>query len=144
MSQSTHNTPATNCTGQESSLAARLDGQTGINAIVGALYFNILQDNRIAHFFNEVAVDQVIAHQRLFLGAALGANTQYSGRDLTTAHAALVREQGLNTTHFDALLENLQVTLIDLKLDADLRNEVIAKLRGLRTQVFGGEVPAKD
>ena len=40
-----------------------------------------------------------------------GAHGEYSGPDLATAHAHLIRERGLKPAHFDIVAGHLQVAL---------------------------------
>ena len=44
---------------------------------------------------------------------------------------------GLNDGHFDAALEQINATLVELNVPADLVSEVMAAAEGLRADVLG-------
>ncbi len=121
------------------SLLARIGGAEAVDTLVGALYFNILNDPRLAHFFRHVSVDRVVAHQRQFLLAALAGDAAPEGMivSLATAHARLIEAEGLGHRHFDALIENLDQTLRDLEVPEYEACEVVAVLAATRSQIFG-------
>jgi hemoglobin len=119
-----------------SELYERVGGAGSIDALVGAFYFNVLRDERVAHFFRDVSVNRVIHHQRLFLTEALGGGRGYAGRSLAAAHSRLIAEAGLKPEHFDAVIEILATTLTDLEVDEDAAQEVIDRVASLRGQIF--------
>ena len=103
----------------------RIGGEAAVNAAVDIFYNKILADTRINHFFKDVDMTAQLSKQKAFLTMAFGGPNTYSGKDLRTAHAPLVA-QGLNDTHFMAVAENLQATLEELNVPADLIGEVMA------------------
>lgn len=119
------------------SLLDEIGGEAALDALVGALYFNVLQDRRIAHFFAGTDVDAIRRHQRLFLEYALGGENNYRGRALGDAHRQLVDEQGLNESHFDAVIELLASTLHDLGYARETANRVTDRVSSLRAEVLG-------
>lgn len=119
------------------SLLESLGGEEAVDALVGALYFNILNDGRVARFFASVDVDVIRNHQRRFLTFALGGEDHYRGRGMREAHRRLVEEQGLDDSHFDAIVHILAATLADFDYPADLIREVIATVGTLRDEVLG-------
>lgn len=118
-------------------LLERIEATTSIETLVGALYFNILSDRRLAHFFEGVALDRVLAHQRRFLSVALGGGDRYAGRSLREAHRQLIENKGLQGQHFDAVIENLRMTLTDLDVTPAVVNEVVKVVKTTRAEVFG-------
>jgi hemoglobin len=68
---------------------------------------------------------------------AFGGPAEYKGRDLRTAHAGLVRTQGLSDLHFDAVVEHLRSTLIELGVPAELVKESLQIVGGTRNEVLG-------
>ena len=103
----------------------RIGGEAAVNAAVDIFYNKILADTRINHFFKDVDMTAQLSKQKAFLTMAFGGPNAYSGKDLRTAHAPLVA-QGLNDTHFMAVAENLQATLEELNVPANLIGEVMA------------------
>jgi hemoglobin len=65
-------------------------------------------------------------HQKAFLTYAFGGTDKYDGRYMREAHKELVEKQGLNGTHFDAVAEDLMITLKEMGVSDDLLEEVAA------------------
>ena len=75
-----------------------------------------------------------------FLTYAFGGATKWNGRGMKAAHSKLVKEQGLNDTHFDVIVELLSQTLGELGVASDLINEVQVICESVRDSVLGKEV----
>lgn len=114
----------------------QIGGEPAMQAAVEDFYRRVLADERIAHFFDDVDMEAQMAKQKAFLTFACGGPNQYTGRDMTSAHAALV-ERGLNDSHVDAVAENLNATLRSLGVDDDLVKQVIALADSVRDAVLG-------
>jgi len=85
------------------SLYDRLGGETAIEKAVDIFYKHVMADQRINHFFKGVDMKNLSRMQNAFLTTAFGGPNIYTGRALRAAHARLV-QQGLNDSHFDAVL----------------------------------------
>jgi len=120
-------------TARENSLYHKLGGQPAIHAAVEAFYVKVLADNRIKHFFADINMDKQRRKQKEFLSAAFGGPVPWAGKDLRKAHANL---PGLNETHFNAVAENLQKTLEDLKIKPELIQQVMAIAASTRDEVL--------
>lgn len=120
-------------TARESSLYQKLGGQPAIDAAVNLFYRKVLADSRIKHFFDDVNMDKQRRKQKEFLSAAFGGPVPYVGKDLRKAHANL---QGLNESHFNAVAENLQQTLEELKVPKELIDEAMSIAAGTKNQVL--------
>jgi len=118
------------------SLFEQIGGEAAVNAAVDVFYRKVLKDARIASFFDTVDMDAQRAKQKAFLTMAFGGPGNYTGKDMRTAHAHLVA-RGLNDTHFDAVAENLQRTLQDLKVAEPLIAQVLAIAESTRSDVLG-------
>jgi hemoglobin len=118
------------------SLYEQLGGAEAIEAAVEIFYRKVLQDPRIAHFFEDVDMDAQMAKQGAFLTLALGGPHRYTGRDMRAAHAPLVT-RGLNDTHFDAVVEHLGATLAELGAAPAAIREVAALCETLRADILG-------
>ena len=119
-----------------SSLFERLGGQGAIDVLVPLFYEKVLADDRVNQFFQGIDMDAQGAKVNAFLTIGLGGPNHYNGKDLREGHRHLVRE-GLNDGHFDAVLEQINTTLAELSVPADLASEVIAAAEGLRADVLG-------
>lgn len=117
------------------SLYEQLGGAPAVDAAVDVFYRKVLSDARISHFFDGVDMDQQIAKQRAFLTMAFGGPNKYTGKDLRSGHAHLVK-RGLNGDHFNAVAENLVATLEELKVPQPLIDQVVAIAVGARADVL--------
>ncbi len=118
------------------SLYERLGGGKAVDAAVELFYRKVLADGRIAHFFDGVDMDQQIAKQKSFLTMAFGGPNAYTGLDMRNAHKRLV-EKGLNDSHVDAVIENLDSTLRQLGVPENEIKEVAALADSVRGDVLG-------
>jgi hemoglobin len=118
------------------SLYDQIGGQAAVDAAVEIFYRKVLTDSRISHFFDDVDLDVQMGKQKAFLTMAFGGPNNYSGKDLRTGHAHLVK-RGLNGDHFQAVAENLNATLVELKVPQPLIDQVMAIAGGARADVLG-------
>jgi hemoglobin len=117
------------------SLYNRLGGTAAVDAAVDIFYRKVLADNRISRFFDGVDMDKQAAKQKAFLTMAFGGPNNYTGEDMRRGHAHLVK-QGLNDSHFDAVVENLGATLKELGVSDALIGEVAAIAETTRNDVL--------
>ncbi|MBE2293297.1 MAG: group 1 truncated hemoglobin [Phycisphaerales bacterium] len=116
-------------------LYEQLGGAAAVEAAVDIFYRKVLNDDSISHFFETVDMAAQRNKQKAFLTMVFGGPNQYSGKDMRSAHAHLVK-QGLNDAHFDAVAGHLQATLQDLNVPAGLIDEVIAIAASTRDDVL--------
>lgn len=120
----------------EQTLFERIGGEAAVNAAVDVFYRKVLADDRINKFFDGVDMDKQAAKQKAFLTMALGGPHSYTGKDMREGHAHLVK-QGLDDSHFDAVMENLGATLQELNVPGDLIAEAAAIAESTRNDVLG-------
>lgn len=118
------------------SLFEEIGGEGAVNAAVDIFYRKVLQDDRIKHFFAGVDMEKQAAKQKAFLTMALGGPHNYTGADMRRGHAHLVA-QGLNDSHFDAVMENLGATLTELNVPGHLIAQAAAIAESTRADVLG-------
>ncbi len=118
------------------SLFTEIGGEGAVNAAVDIFYRKVLKDDRIKRFFDGVDMNKQAAKQKAFLTMAFGGPHNYSGADMRKGHAHLVA-QGLNDTHFDAVMEHLGATLAELKVPAHLIAQAAAIAESTRKDVLG-------
>ena len=116
------------------SLYERLGGEPAVNAAVDVFYRKVLADPRISHFFTGVDMPRQIAKQKAFLTVAFGGPNHYTGKGLRNAHKHL---PGLDHTHFDAVMENLGATLVELGVPESEIKEAAAIAESVRGDVLG-------
>ena len=98
---------------EEATLYQQLGGDAAVDAAVDIFYRKVLSDDRISSFFEGVDMDRQAAKQKAFLTMAFGGPHSYTGLDMRRGHAHLVAN-GLNDSHFDAVVELLGQTLAEL------------------------------
>ena len=118
------------------SLYDRLGGAAAVDAAVDIFYRKVLADDRISRFFEGVDMDRQAAKQKAFLTMAFGGPNNYTGEDMRRGHAHLVA-QGLDDSHFDAVVEDLGATLKELGVSDALIGEVAAIAETTRNDVLG-------
>jgi len=117
-------------------LYEEIGGAPAVNAAVDIFYRKVLKDERISRFFTGVDMARQAAKQKAFLTMAFGGPANYSGQDMRKGHARLVSE-GLNDSHFDAVMENLGATLKELKVPDHLIAQAAAIAESTRKDVLG-------
>ena len=118
------------------SIYEKLGGEAAVNAAVDIFYRKVLRDDRIKHFFDNTDMTKQAAKQKAFLTMAFGGPHKYTGEDMRRGHAHLV-VQGLNDSHFDAVMEHLGATLTELKVPGNLIAKCAAIAESTRKDVLG-------
>lgn len=113
-----------------------LGGQPAVEAAVDIFYRKMLTDDRVARFFESVDMDRQAAKQKAFLTMVFGGPANYSGKDMTQAHAHLLAK-GLDDSHVTIVIEHLGGTLRELGVSDDLIGQVAALAESVRDDVLG-------
>ncbi len=111
----------------------RIGGAAAIEAAVEDFYERVMADDELAPYFDNTHFLRLKAHQRNFLGAALGGPEEYSGLEMSVAHSSL----GVTTAHFDKVVSHLAASLEALNVDPKTIDEVKAKLAPLKPLIVG-------
>ena len=119
------------------SLYDRIGGQAAVMAAVDLFYRKVLADELTRPFFIALDMQAQTKKQIAFMTWAFGGPAEYRGRDLTAAHAKLVKNQGLGDAHFDAVAKHLDATLRELGVDEGMIQEALTIVGGTRNQVLG-------
>ena len=122
------------------SLYSQLGGKAAIDAAVELFYKKVLADDRIKHFFEDINMDKQRRKQKAFLSAAFGGPIPWTGKNMREAHEGL---PNLNETHFNAVAENLQKTLEELKIKKELIDQVMAIAASTKDDVLNRKPAAK-
>lgn len=104
----------------------RIGGPAAVQLAVDKFYERVLQDDRVKHFFEGIDMARQREHQRAFFTYAFGGAPHYDGKTMRNAHQQLVKHHGLQGEHFDAIAEDLVLTLQDIGVSQDLIDEVVA------------------
>ena len=119
------------------SLYERIGGEPALMAAVDLFYAKVLENDLLRPFFKGLDMEAQVRKQIAFMSWAMGGPESYKGRDLTTAHAHLVRNLGLTDAHFDAVAGCLQATLREMGVEGGLIDEVLALIGQTRSSVLG-------
>jgi len=122
------------------SLYQKLGGKPAMDAAINLFYTKVLADDRIKHFFEDINMNKQRRKQQAFLSAAFGGPIPWTGKNLREAHADI---PGLTEIHFNAVAENLQKTLEELKIPKELIDQVMAIAASTKDQVLNRKPTAK-
>ena len=118
----------------------RLGGPAVVQDAVDLFYTKVLADGQINGFFEGIGMNQQRQRLARFLTVAFGGSSSYSGRTLRDAHRHLVK-QGLNDSHFDAIIGHLGATLTELSVPSELIGEAAAIAESVRSDVLCKDEP---
>jgi len=119
------------------SLYERLGGQAAIMAAVDLFYQKVVTDELTRGFFESLDMAAQTKKQIAFMTWAFGGPAEFRGRDLTVAHANLVKNKGLSDVHFDAVAKHLDATLRELGVAPELIQEAMGIVGSTREKVLG-------
>ncbi|OQK17869.1 globin [Methyloprofundus sedimenti] len=121
---------------EEASLYDQIGGEAAVDAAVELFYRKVLGDYRINRFFNKTNMEEQIAKQKAFFTMAFGGPNNYTGADMRTVHAHLVK-MGLDNSHFDAVMEHLGASMTELGVPDNLIAQAAAIAESTRKDVLG-------
>ena len=116
---------------KEKSLYDRLGGKDAITAVVEEFVGRTTTDPRIKFRFFNVDATNLKKNLVDFVCVATGGPCQYTGRDMTTAHAGM----DLSDDEFNALVEDLVGALDKFKVPAKEKGEILGALGPLKPQI---------
>ncbi len=121
------------------SLYDRLGGNAAISAVIDQFITNVAGDARINAFFADAASDPArLTKLRNNLinqvGMATGGMEKYTGLDMKAAHKGM----GIEETHFNALVEDLSLSLDKFKVPATEKNELLSALATMKGDIVEG------
>ena len=122
---------------KEQTLFEKIGGEGAVDAAVDIFYRKVLADDRVNQFFETVDMEKQAVKQKAFLTMAFGGPNNYTGEDMRKGHAHLVAK-GLNSGHFDAIMDSLGATLKELNVPDDLIAEAAAIAESTRKDILTG------
>lgn len=122
--------------GQQPTLYKRLGGYDALAAVTDDFIGRLATDPEVGRFFKGTSADsqkRIRQHVVDFLCNATGGPCFYIGRDMKTVHT------GLNITEDDwsASVKHLVGTLDKFKVPEKEKNEVLAAISGLKSDIVG-------
>lgn len=118
-----------------SSLYDQLGGNAALDQLVDIFYRKVIRDPLLYPFFDDVDMPRQILKQKAFLTMVLGGPNDYTGKDLRSAHAPLIR-RGVSDLHFDVVLEHLVESLREIGASPDTIDSVTAIAESTRRDVL--------
>lgn len=118
------------------SIFEEIGGAPAVEKAVSIFYSKASADPRISRFFEGVELPAQERKMVKFLTMAVGGPSAYEGKSMRAAHAHLVESQGLDDSHFDAVVEHLGATLTELSVPAPHIQAIATKVEGLRDDVL--------
>jgi hemoglobin len=115
----------------QSSLYQRLGGYPAIKAVVDDFVGNVAADKRINRFFARTDIPRLKQNLVDQICSGTGGPCIYTGRDMKSAHAGM----GVNSNHFNALVQDLQKTLKKFKVPKKEQGELLAVLGPMKTDI---------
>lgn len=117
----------------QTTLYELLGGQTAVEAVVDEFYKRILQDERVAHYFTHLDMEQQRNHQTAFMSSVVGGPQLYAGRSMAEAHAHLK----LSKADFDAVAGHLVAALERFSVPQVHIDTVMSSIARLEREIVG-------
>lgn len=119
-------------------LYARLGGNAAITAVIDDFIGKVAADSRINAFFAAAAADPARLNRLKLnlvnqVGQASGGPEKYSGLDMKTAHKGMK----ITDAQFNALVEDLQASLVKFKVESRTKIQLLTALGGMRADIVG-------
>jgi hemoglobin len=112
-------------------LLAAFHGEAGVGRIVDDLVARAVVDPRLEEIFHATDLERLRRTLKEQLGYILGAGNDYTGRDMKSAH----KDQGINTTEFNLLVELLQKAMDKEGVPFRAQNQLLARLAPMKRDV---------
>lgn len=104
-----------------------------MKAVVDDFYDRVLDDERLAHFFEGMDMEELRAHQVQFISSVTGGPVEYSGADMREAHAHL----GIEEEDFAAVATHLERALRENGVSDDNVEAIMSDVAALKDPVIG-------
>ena len=122
----------------EKPLFEKIGGEGAVDAAVDLFYRKVLADEELAPFFEATDMEEQHKKQKAFLTMAFGGPNNYSGADMTKAHAKLVKD-GMGEKHFNLVISHLGATLTELEVPEELITQAANIALSVKDDVLKGE-----
>jgi hemoglobin len=117
----------------EDSLYERLGGEESIEVVVTEFYDRVMDDELVNHYFEDIDMQQQIAHQAQFISAVTGGPVEYTGEEMHAAHEGM----GITEAEFDAIAGHLDDALIEFDVSVEDRDAVLAEIASYQKDIVG-------
>ena len=121
----------TGAAAHQKSLYDRLGGRPAITAVVDDFVANVAADHRINRFFANANIGRLKARLVEQICQGTGGPCTYRGGDMRSVHAGM----GIQSKHFNALVEDLGKSLNKFKVPAREQRELVAILGPMKKDI---------
>ncbi len=115
----------------------QLGGEAAVDKAVDLFYNKVMADPAVNYFFEGIDMETQRRMQKGFMNYAFGGSLPYSGRDLTAVHARLVKDKGLNDSHFDIIVKHFGNALRELGVKEEMVDVAVRIVESARQDVLG-------
>jgi hemoglobin len=112
-----------------------LGGERGIERLVAAFLGRLSTDPRVAGFFLHTNVERFERMLREHTCQIADGPCAYTGDTMSDVHRGL----GIGQADFDAVVEDLQMAMDDLRLPFAVQSRLLARLAPLREEIVEGD-----
>lgn len=109
-----------------------IGGRDAVEAVVADFYDNVLDDERIRHYFDEQDMAELRAHQIQFISSVAGGPVEYTGAEMREAHAHL----DLDERDFQAVADHLEAALRANGVDESNVEGILSQVAALKAPVL--------
>lgn len=102
----------------------RVQGEVGVRNLVDKLYWLIMADQELSHFFSNANMTHLKVHMTKFISQLLGGPIHYDGRELSEVHMDL----GITFRHFNRVADLLLATMLILDVPPDIKDHVLSSV----------------
>ena len=119
------------------SIYDKYGGFSTVSRIVMRLYDEILDDDTIGPFFDDVDMPRLIDHQTKFMASLMGGPAAFTDAHIAGAH----RELAIDDRHFDRLKEMLEGILTEFGVSAGDTAAMLAAIEARRSLLVKETAP---
>lgn len=112
-----------------------LGREPGVARLVSAFLDRLAADARIVHFFDRTNLDRFERLLNEHLCQLADGPCRYSGDSMNDVHRGL----GIGEADFDALVEDLELAMDDLRIPFRVQNRLLARLAPLQREIVEGD-----
>ena len=116
-------------------LYEKIGGKEVVKKTSHHLYVNILKDELLNPFFENIDVKVQERKMNAFLTYVFGGNSLYTGKTMCRAHTDAVAA-GLTDIHFDAMMRCVQKSLQESHLQQELIDQVMPVIEKHRKDIL--------
>jgi hemoglobin len=107
-----------------------------LTQVIHNFYERMVADDRLGHYFANINMARLRAHQRSFLLAALAGPELFNELTLATSHLPL----GLSDDDFDRAVGHLTAGMVDAGVPAEAIAPIAGRLEPLRMHIVAAQI----